>query len=532
MPKFHQPFLCKKNSLHVLPWILVTLFFFYLTVFKPLLSASITDEDGLDYAIISIHLIHHIGSYWSPEFTATRFTHFFEHPPVGFWYFSIFYRIFGDSWYTDKIIALWDALWMITIITAFFRRDFPKTTRWIIWLPILLFLTNPTIYLYMVSNKLECIELPLSLNILYWMSQCRYRKIRLSSLSFQSIIIGFICVIGFEINGLLFLYLWAGYLICALSSDYLSFRNAILLTFLTVFSSFIFYGLLMWLVPQAHINNSMYFSTQLFPALFGQRTDDLYNRHGVHRLTVIGMYLEVIVPWILISVAAWLTLEFKNQFTKAKNLTETYLSPKQNHLLFYIILSCATTLPLVASGKILGYYNLQTNAFLALMLCCVIAPPLQTFYDSKKKILCFLCEVIISAAFCCAYYWPTVINFRAYKTYGMTTISLAYTKTLQHYIPPNSIVSMPPYFLTHGITFLEPYLARFLNVSLIPEGGCEYYIDSIYNFLPPPEGYHKVHTDMVLISLYKRNHALSTCKPHEENMKEYHAYGNPVILFI
>jgi hypothetical protein len=529
MVKLNQLSVCKKNSLRTLPWILVTLFFFYLTILQPLASASIADFDGLDYAIISIHLIHHIGSYWSPEFTATRYTHFFEHPPVGFWYFSIFYRIFGEDWYTDKIIALFDALWMITIILAFFRRDFPNTTRWLFWLPILLFLTNPPIYLYIMSNKLECIEVPLSLTILYWMSQCRYAEIRLSYLSFQSIIIGFICVIGFEINGLLFLYVWAAYLICAITSDHLSIKKAFLLTFLIIFSSLIFYTFLMWLIPQARLNNEMYFSTQLVPALFGQRTDYQYNMHSFNRLFVIGVYAKAIVPWLLVSVFAWLVLECRSYLTKSTPPTS---HSNKGHLLFYIILSAATTLPLMASGKILGYYNLQTNAFLVLMLCCIITPPLQSFYESHQTRLRYLFEIIIALLFLYAFCWPTIFYFDVFKKYSMSRFSLLYTQVLKQYIPVNSIVSIAPNFLPHAITFMEPYLARFLNISLMAGGGCQYYIDSIYDFLPPPEGYHKINTDMLLITLYKRNQALSTCKPHEETVKEYHAYGYPLILFI
>jgi hypothetical protein len=536
----HQPISHKSNwkkySLFSLPWIAVTLFFVGYMVIKPLFSAAIFGLDGLDYATLAIHLLHHVGTAWSPEFTATRFTHFYEHPPIGIWYFAIFYKVFGTSWHTDKIIALFDATWMISIIALFFRRDFPKATRWLIWLPILLFLTNPMIALYIDSNKLECVELPLSLTVLYWMSQCRWRSYSLKSLSMQSVVIGPICVIGFELNGLLFLYLWAGYIICALTSNQIILKRAALLTGLLVMSSLAFYGLLMWLVPAARHNNIMYFSTQLLPSLFGQRTDDLYNMHGINRIRVIGLYLRYIAPWIMIAIAGWVLLELRSYYCNNKQKTTAYSEPYSDknlqNLLFYIILACATTLPLLASGKILNYYNLQTNAFLALMLCCLITPALQALYQATPTIRTFFINLIFAPLLGYAFCWPSIFYLKPFYQFNLSGLGLNAAQILQKYIPKNSIVSIPPHILPYAITYLEANMARFMNVSLMASGGCEYYIDSIYNILPPPKDYHKIDTPMILLTLYKRNHALPSCKPQHESLKGYHAYGFPLKFFI
>jgi hypothetical protein len=361
------------------------------------------------------------------------------------------------------------------------------------------------------------------------MSQCRYRTMKLSYLSLQSVVVGFICVVGFEINGLLFLYLWATYLICALTSHLISFKNAFFLTFILVLSTLLFYALLIWLYLPARINNAMYFSTQLFPALLGQRTDNLYNGHGLHRLIVVGLYFKAISPWFLIVALGWLTLEFRAHLSH----TPTQPPPEnQNKFIFYSILSIITTAPLLASAKILNYYNLQTNAFLTLLLCSVLTPALQAFFQSRKSKLSYLLDFVAASALCYALCWPTIFYFETLRTYSQSRLALSYTQLLQHYIPPNSIVSFPPYILPHAITALEPELARFLNISMMPAGGCQYYLDSIYDFLPPPEGYHEVKTPMLLLTLYQRKEALSTCKPHEETLQEYHSFGNPLILFI
>jgi len=530
MPKQITPW--KKYSLISLPWIAVALFYIYITAIQPLLTPFIIGIDGTDYATLALHLAHHIGTYWSPEFTSTRFAHFYEHPPMGIWYYSIFYKIFGSSWHTDKIIAAFEALWIAIIILLFVRRDYPKASRWLIWLPILILFSNPQLYIFLDSNKFESIEFPLSFTVLYWISQCRWRAFSFKYLSSQSIIVGLVCVIGFEINGLLFLYVWAAYLICAITSDHLSIKKATILTCCLVASSLTFYGLLMWLVPAARHNNMMYFSTQLFPSLAGLRTDNSFMMHGANRIQLLGLYLRHISLWFVIAVAGWVLLELRNHYNTNKKSTPHHSTHELKNIQFYILLTAATTLPLFASSKVLEYYYLQVNGFLTLLLCCLIIPSLQSFYMARLSIRSFLVNLMLAPLFAYALSWPTIYYYHIFKQFDLGREAYRYTLILEHYLPKNSIVSAPPHILPHAIAYLTPNLIRFMNISMMAGGGCEYYLDSIYNVAPPPKGYHKIDTPMILLTLYKRDHSLPTCRPHKESLKEYSEFGHPAQFLI
>jgi hypothetical protein len=234
----------------------------------------------------------------------------------------------------------------------------------------------------------------------------------------------------------------------------------------------------------------------------------------------------------MLTIAGWGLLQWRNHLYAAKQTAMTYIKQSHQHLLFYVALAVMTTLPLLASGKILAYYNLQTNAFLTLMLCCLLAPSLQGFYESSRLAMNFLISVVLAPLLAYGYSTQSIGYFRVFKNYSMSHMAVIYTRILEKHIPKNSIVSVPAYTLPHAITFLEPNLARFMNVSMMAGGGCQYYIDSIYNFLPPPKGYHKIDTPMTLIALYKRDHALPSCKPVVESWRQYHSYGQPLKFFI
>src|SRR4051812_22549428 len=52
--------------------------------------------DGLTYASIARNLAEGRGSFWSPSYTATIYPEFHEHPPLGLWLQSLWFRVLGD----------------------------------------------------------------------------------------------------------------------------------------------------------------------------------------------------------------------------------------------------------------------------------------------------------------------------------------------------------------------------------------------------------------------------------------------------
>src|SRR5262245_12228702 len=52
--------------------------------------------DGVTYASVARNLAEGRGRFWAPSYTATLYPEFYEHPPLGFWLQSRWFRLLGD----------------------------------------------------------------------------------------------------------------------------------------------------------------------------------------------------------------------------------------------------------------------------------------------------------------------------------------------------------------------------------------------------------------------------------------------------
>ena len=62
--------------------------------------------DGVTYASIARNLAAGRGSFWSPSYTATLYPVFHEHPPLGFWLQSWWFRMFGDHLFVERVYTV------------------------------------------------------------------------------------------------------------------------------------------------------------------------------------------------------------------------------------------------------------------------------------------------------------------------------------------------------------------------------------------------------------------------------------------
>jgi len=51
--------------------------------------------DGIEYATVAMNMADDVGTFWKPYLDDAIHPVFHEHPPLGFWIQSIFFRIFG-----------------------------------------------------------------------------------------------------------------------------------------------------------------------------------------------------------------------------------------------------------------------------------------------------------------------------------------------------------------------------------------------------------------------------------------------------
>src|SRR6056297_2471132 len=104
--------------------------------------------DGTIYAAISRNLADGLGSPWALHFSEGLFPVFREHPPLVFWIQSLFFRVLGDSYLTERVYDLVVVLTTAGLIIALWRRLTAGrgldslAAYW--WLPLLLWWSCPS----------------------------------------------------------------------------------------------------------------------------------------------------------------------------------------------------------------------------------------------------------------------------------------------------------------------------------------------------------------------------------------------------
>ncbi|MFN2335020.1 MAG: ArnT family glycosyltransferase [Wenzhouxiangellaceae bacterium] len=115
--------------------------------------------DGTIYAAISRNLADGLGSPWALHFSEGLFPVFREHPPLMFWLQSLFFRLLGDSYLTERaydlVVVLTTAVLIVVLwrkLVAACRRD-ALAAFW--WLPLLLWVVVPKWAWTYRNNMLE-----------------------------------------------------------------------------------------------------------------------------------------------------------------------------------------------------------------------------------------------------------------------------------------------------------------------------------------------------------------------------------------
>ncbi len=129
--------------------------------------------DGLTYASIARNLAEGRGTFWEPAYTETLYPRFHEHPPLGFWLQSLWFRLLGDHLYVERTYSLAAAALTAALIAATWRtltaRKLDRAATpdgaagpggeaalallW--WWPVLLWIAVPVVSWAIVGNLLE-----------------------------------------------------------------------------------------------------------------------------------------------------------------------------------------------------------------------------------------------------------------------------------------------------------------------------------------------------------------------------------------
>jgi 4-amino-4-deoxy-L-arabinose transferase-like glycosyltransferase len=126
---------------HALVFVVISLY--CLLVLPRLLSYGMF-MDGVVYASIARNMAENYGSFWQPYYTATVYSTFYEHPPLGFWLQSWAYRLCGDSVFVEAWWGFCVGTLILLVFAGIWRCLTPQGDALAgSWFPIMLFIVMP-----------------------------------------------------------------------------------------------------------------------------------------------------------------------------------------------------------------------------------------------------------------------------------------------------------------------------------------------------------------------------------------------------
>lgn len=237
-------------------WLLaLSVFLIFEALLLPGLFTKGIFMDGLIYSAVANNMANDIGSIWSPHFSDTVLTPFYEHPPLSIYLHSMLYQLFGDYYWVDKIIGHF-FLFLSGIFIIQIYHHFTKSYR-LSWLVILLWLSVPNLIWATNNNILEN-------GMTTFILACVYFCLKASEKPFYIILAGLFLSCAFLSKGVFSLYVLSMPFLIWLFLKELTFKKMVITSVLLIISASLPLITLYYTSEGAHDFFNYYFNHQVF----------------------------------------------------------------------------------------------------------------------------------------------------------------------------------------------------------------------------------------------------------------------------
>lgn len=122
----------------------------------PLLVQDGMFMDAVMYSAVGRNLSEGLGSLWFPYFTEAHMAtpSFHENPPLGYFFMSVFYQIFGSGIHTERIYTGLTFLITAILIVKFWRMIWPTNYK-MAWLPVILWVLTTGVQWSFQNSMME-----------------------------------------------------------------------------------------------------------------------------------------------------------------------------------------------------------------------------------------------------------------------------------------------------------------------------------------------------------------------------------------
>lgn len=328
--------------------------------------------DGVTYAAISRNLAVGKGNFWNLYYRGDW--GFNEHPPLFFGLQAIFFKLFGDHYYTEKLYSFF--IWLTTaiLIRQIWNKAGHKPAKHTYALPLLMWCMIPTITWGYTNNILDCTMAMFDLAAVLVLYRGLQRSDKLQPLIlFIGALLTAAAVMTKGPVGAFPLAVPGLWWIVNVKNANVRFGNAVLkVIIITLFFTGIFMALN--LIPEAHANFESYVNEQLAAALQGKRE---ITGGGLGRFNLlVDLFTQLLIP-IIISLVVF-------AITKALKLKAGHVYKHKNTAFFFLIIGIVASLPMLLSVKQRTFYLVPSLPFYVLSVSVLIYPIYISLTDKWK----------------------------------------------------------------------------------------------------------------------------------------------------
>ena len=439
--------------------------------------------DGLIYATVSKNLSQGIGTFWSPEFSATYLHDYREQLPLFFGLESIFFKVFGTAIYAERIFSFVMACLCAWLMMKTWRLIFEsnEALKNLEWVPVLFWITIPTVFWAYINNVEENLMAVLMMASIFFV---------LKAISDQRRQLVFVIIAGVFIflcsfcKGVQGLFPVTAIMIHRLCFRNFSFGRAVWLSFLLTLVPILIYSALM--LNEESANSIVAFVNNRYVRTFTRAT----SATTTNRLYLIGKLVTDLAAPLGILLISFVVNKIRKQ---------TAVGINGGYALFFALVGLTGSLPLIVTLEQRSFYLCTTFPLFAVSIAVLCASNFSSWFKALDA------------------------NTRAFKIFRVVTIFLLVATIIAslaqigktkrdrellhdvyaigHALPSNIIIGMDGNLREEWS--LIGYFSRYFNISLEPGSTeREYYLAE--KSVEAPEGFEETGLGLVEYRLYRR----------------------------
>lgn len=429
------------------PFWLFTAAIFILLILPGLLAQGMF-MDGMLYSCVARNMSEGIGTFWEPIFSTSWIKNgnpaFHEHPPLVFGLQGIYFLIFGDHSYVERLYALSTAVGTAWLIICIWRLVLVHYKKYIHlgWLPILCWIIIPVGF-WSYQNNLQENTLGLFTTLAVYCTLLSFIRGSRPSLALAGLSI-FAATLSKGLPGLFPLvapFLWW---ICTRK---ISFGRMMESTFVLAAVPAMSYLMLSFYEPAA-TSLQFYLEHRVLGRIETSPT-------VAHRFYIVGRFFQEILPILILAVITFGLAKWKN----IDLFPRFHFGPL---VWFFLSLGLGGILPLLLTKVQKGFYMVPAFPLIGIGFALLMMEPwrqLTKYLKHNKKLHRQL--QLASIALCL---FVTLYALSRIPTFKKDQQLIHQIRVLGNHIPAHSTIQIDP--TLHTEWALHTYFMRYFHISL------------------------------------------------------------------